>query len=183
MDVWVVVEGREDELFLDRALSELFPQQGFVFMVAQDKARVVPVAETAVLLKKQPVLVVVHSDQDEPEARELERLDLLSEIRAARRPKEVEVVLAPTALDPAAFFEVGVLERVVGRELTPSEVALARAAPKQFWKTLLATDQLDEPLSKLTSEDYRSLSRVAPFDRLSAFLRGLSTVSARAGSN
>lgn len=125
----LVTEGRVDCALLQHLLGPEVESGAVEIIAGTGKGAATAIAQTVILINREPVIVVVDADTADPVAVERERVTLLASLGG---PDLARVILAVPTIEAVLFECPEFVQRVLHkRELTPAEMALIDVAPKR----------------------------------------------------
>lgn len=170
---YVVTEGKDDVLILERCLPEDVVKR-VTFVPGMGSYAAMSMAATLLPVKKCPLALVLDADTMN-ESAILERQEFLrSFLRAAAGDIPFEVFLAVPSIEAILFQDRTLVPQLIHRGLSDQEWAQARYDPKQVLAVATQALPLRAVLEGLSEESTRALREGHPLlSRLTSFLESV----------
>lgn len=153
MKCHLVVEGKLDAELFERLFADWNRLNRPRIVVAGGKMAAVSRARSILILKRQPVAVVLDADTAEPILCEEQRADLEYEMRAAPASAEWRVFMLKPEMEVLFFSVPSAIERVFGVKLGDVDKFLADYSPRAVLAGLAKSPQSDSAVwSRLISD-------------------------------
>jgi hypothetical protein len=165
MKVHVITEGRSDEVLLRSLLRPDGDDQTVSVSSAGAKSAAQSLATSILVVRRQPVVLVVDADTTKDEIVQEQRDFLAASLGQFARSHMWKVCMAVPEIEAVLFYDAAVISRLFQTELSETQQMQARFEPKQVLLNLMQERGLGRSIADLwphLTEDDVSLIRESP---------------------
>ncbi len=166
--VHIIVEGRTDQILLEKLLADLEKSLHIRFHIAGQRNSAHPLARILQVRLGEPVALVLDADTNDNRMAEDQQSMYESYLSFTSKGVPFTVILIKPAIEEILFESPEVLSDITGKTLEAKDVIIGKLAPEQYLAELGIN--WTNALPKLNNEQLFALRSVEPVAKLREFL-------------